>query len=85
MSEGGVVQEHYGVIVDGTKNIPGTMPTSSTDMFSKNVLHFVDNIVEAGKITLNLEDVIVKETLVTRDGHVVHEGALESMRLRGEI
>ena len=85
LSEGGVVQEHYGVIVDGTKNIPGTMPTSSTDMFSKNVLHFVDNIVEAGKITLSLEDVIVKETLVTRDGHVVHEGALESMRLRGEI
>ncbi|NMB20066.1 MAG: NAD(P) transhydrogenase subunit alpha [Firmicutes bacterium] len=85
LSEGGVVKEHYGVIVDGTKNIPGSMPTSSTDMFSKNVLNFVNNIVEDGKITLNLDDVIVKETLTTRDGNVVHEGALESMRLRGEI
>ncbi|MCK9526063.1 MAG: NAD(P) transhydrogenase subunit alpha [Limnochordia bacterium] len=85
LSEGGVVKEHYGVIVDGTKNIPGSMPTSSTDMFSKNVLHFVNNIVEDGKIKLNLDDVIVKETLTTRDGNVVHEGALESMRLRGEI
>ena len=85
LSEGGVVKEHHGVIVGGTKNIPGTMPTSSTDMFSKNVLHFVDNIVDDGKIKLNLDDVIVKETLVTRDGSVVHEGALESMRLRGEI
>lgn len=85
LSEGGVVEEHYGVIVDGTKNIPGSMPTSSTDMFSKNVLHFVNNIVEGGKITLNLDDVIVKQTLTTKDGNVVHEGALESMRLRGEI
>ncbi len=85
LSEGGVVKEHYGVIVDGTKNIPGSMPTSSTDMFSKNVLNFVNNIVENGKITLNLDDVIVKETLTTKDGNVVHEGALESMRLRGEI
>jgi NAD(P) transhydrogenase subunit alpha len=85
LSEGGVVKEEYGVIIDGTKNIPGSMPTSSTDMFSKNVLNFVNNIVENGKITLNLDDVIVKETLTTRDGNVVHEGALESMRLRGEI
>jgi NAD(P) transhydrogenase subunit alpha len=79
------VKEHYGVIVDGTKNIPGSMPTSSTDMFSKNVLHFVNNIVENGKVTLNMDDVIVKQTLTTRDGNVVHEGALESMRARGEI
>lgn len=85
LTEGAVVKEHYGVIVDGTKNIPGTMPTSSTDMFSKNVLHFVDNIVDNGKVRLNLEDVIVKQTLVTQNGKVVHEGALESMRLRGEI
>ncbi len=85
LSEGGVVKEHFGIIVDGTKNIPGTVPTSSTDMFSKNVLNFVDNIVDNGKINLNLDDVIVKETLVTRDGSVVHEGALESMHLRGAI
>ncbi len=85
LSQGGVVQEHYGVIVDGTKNIPGSMPTSSTDMFSKNVLHFVNNIVDNGEIKLNLDDVIVRDTLTTRDGKVVHEGALESMRLRGAI
>jgi len=85
LSEGGEIKEHYGVIVDGTKNIPGSMPTSSTDMFSKNVLNFVNNIVADGKITLNLDDVIVKDTLTTKDGEVVHEGALESMRVRGEI
>lgn len=85
LTEGGAVKEHYGVIVDGTKNIPGTVPTSSTDMFSKNVLNFVDNMVQNGKVTLNLEDEIIRQTLVTKDGQIVHEGTLESMRLRGAI
>lgn len=85
LSEGGVVKECHGVIIDGTKNIPGTMPTSSTTMFSKNVFNFVENIVADGKITLNLDDEIVRETLVTRDGQIVHKGTLESMRQRGEI
>ena len=85
LSEGGVVKEHFGVIVDGTKNIPGTMPTSSTAMFSKNVFNFVENLVADGKISLNLDDEIIRETMVTKDGKIVHAGTLESMRLRGEI
>jgi NAD(P) transhydrogenase subunit alpha len=85
LSEGGVVKEHNGVIVDGTKNIPGTMPTSSTAMFSKNVFNFVENLVAEGKVNLNLDDEIIRSTLVTWDGKIVHEGTLESMRARGEI
>ncbi|NMB01557.1 MAG: Re/Si-specific NAD(P)(+) transhydrogenase subunit alpha [Firmicutes bacterium] len=85
LTHGGAVEEHYGVIIDGTKNIPGTVPTSSTAMFSKNVLNFVANLVDNGKIALNLDDEIVRNTLVTHDGKIVHEGTLESMRLRGEV
>ena len=85
LTEGGAVREHYGVIVDGTKNIPGTMPTSSTAMFSKNVFNFVENLVQNGQVVLNLDDEIIRETLVTRGREIVHAGTLESMRSRGEI
>lgn len=85
LSEGGVIKEHQGVTIDGTKNIPGTMPTSSTAMFSKNVFNFVDNLVAEGRVNLNLDDEIIRATLVTQDGKIVHEGTLESMRARGEI
>lgn len=85
LTKGGAVTEHYGVIVDGTKNIPGTMPTSSTAMFSKNVFNFVENLVRDGQIVLNLDDEIIRETLVTKGGEIVHVGTLESMRSRGEI
>lgn len=85
LSVGGEVREHHGVIVDGTKNIPGTMPTSSTAMFSKNVLNFVANLVQDGKVVLDTTDEIIKETLVTKDGEIVHSGTLESMQVRGEV
>ncbi|MDI9440908.1 MAG: Re/Si-specific NAD(P)(+) transhydrogenase subunit alpha [Firmicutes bacterium] len=84
LSEAGRVVEKYGVTIDGTKNIPGTMPASSTDLFSKNVLNLVNHLVQAGKLVLDLEDEITRETLVTRGGEIVHKGTLESMRLRGE-
>ncbi len=84
MTEAGAVVERYGVTIDGTKNIPGTMPTSSTAMFSKNVLHFVNNLVQDGKFVFDVADQIIKDTLVTKGGEIVHAGALEAMIQRGE-
>ncbi len=85
LTEAGAVVERHGVTIDGTKNIPGTMPTSSTAMFSKNVLNFVNNLVREGGFVFNLEDEIIRDTLVTKDGEIVHAGTLESMRQRGEV
>ncbi len=84
LTEAGAVVERYGVTIDGTKNIPGTMPTSSTAMFSKNVLHFVNNLVQDGKFVFDVADQIIKDTLVTKGGEIVHAGALEAMIQRGE-
>ena len=83
LTEAGRSREHFGVIIDGTKNIRGTMPTSSTALFAKNVFQFVNNLVHEGEVALNLDDEIIKDTLVTEGGRIVHEGTLESMRLRG--
>ncbi len=85
LTEAGAVVERHGVTIDGTKNIPGTMPTSSTAMFSKNVLNFVNNLVREGGFVFNLEDEMIRDTLVTKDGEIVHAGTLESMRQRGEV
>ncbi len=79
-SRPGEVVEVAGVVIDGTKNIPGTVPTHATHLFAKNVLNFVDFLVTEGKVTLDRSDVIVKDTLVTVDGTIVHEGTLEAIK-----
>lgn len=79
LTEGGKTVEKYGVNIDGTKNIPGTVPAASTWMFAHNMYNFVANLVDQGRVNLNLDDEIIASTLVTRDGKIVHEGTLEAM------
>ncbi len=75
----GDVTERHAVSIDGTKNIPGMMPTSSTWMFTKNVLNYLLYIAKDGSIDLDADDDIIQSSLVTRDGTVVHAGTLESI------
>lgn len=75
----GTIESKHGVKLIGVKNIPGTLPASSTWMFSQNVYNLVKFLTKNGKIELDMNDEIVKAILVTKDGEVVHAGALESI------
>jgi len=77
----GTTEQKHNVTIVGIKNIPGMLPTSSTWMFSKNVLHLVKYLIQDGKVVLDFDDQIIKEALTTYDGKVVHQGALEAFEL----
>ena len=79
LTEPGKIVEKHGVNIIGILNIPGTIPTSSTWMFANNVYNYVAYLVDDGRITLAATDEIIASSLVTRDGRVVHQGALEAM------
>lgn len=79
LTKGGQVIEQYGVSIDGTKNIPGMLPTSSTWMLAYNIYNFIANLVHDGQIKINTGDEIIASSLVTRDGEIVHTGTLEAM------
>ncbi len=71
----------HGVVIEGIKNIPGMLPTSSTWMFAKNIYNLTKFLTHDGKIELDMNDEIVRAILVTRDGEIVHAGAKEAMGL----
>lgn len=77
----GIVEVKHGVTIQGIKNIPGMLATSSTIMFSKNIYNLLDFLIKDGKISLDLSDEIVASILVTKDGKIVHKGTLEAMGL----
>ena len=51
-------------------------------MFAQNIYNLTRFLTHDGKIQLDMNDEIVKSILVTRDGKIVHEGALEAMGLK---
>ena len=71
----------HGVVLEGIKNIPGMLPTSSTWMFAHNIYNLTKFLSKNGKIELDFNDEIVKSILVTWDGEIVHAGAREAMGL----
>ena len=55
-----------GVKIMGEKNILNKLPASASNLYSKNIFNFVSNLYdkEKKKVNINLEDEIIKETLV---------------------
>lgn len=81
LTVGGEVVTHHGVIIYGTKNIPGMVPTSSTWMFAHNIFNFVSHFIKEGQVHVDPQDPITASSLVTRGGELLHSGAREAMGL----
>ena len=79
ITEAGEVVIKHDVIINGIKNLPGRIPTSSTLLFSKNSYEMFKYLLKDGKIEFDRNDEIIKGILTTYNGEVVHEGALEAM------
>ncbi len=62
----------HGVTIVGWINMASTVPYHASQMYAKNVTAFLLHLVKDGKIQMNLNDEIIRETLLTRDGEVVN-------------
>jgi NAD(P) transhydrogenase subunit alpha len=74
LSEYGKVVVKYGVKIVGPANLPAELPTDSSSLFSRNLLNFITPMVdkETKALKVDINDEVVKGTLVTQDGRVVH-------------
>ncbi len=72
---------HKGVRIIGPSNLPAMVPFHASQMYSKNIVTFLQHLVkkeESGpQLELNREDDIVQETLLTLGGAVVHPRVTE--------
>ena len=75
----GVRDVKHGVILEGIKNIPGMLAESSTFMYAANMYNLVKYLTKDGKLNLDESDDLVSGMLTTKDGKVVHAGALAAM------
>jgi NAD(P) transhydrogenase subunit alpha len=62
----------HGVTILGPTNISSETPNHASQMFSNNVTKFLLNMIKSGVLDLNLDDEIIRETLVARDGQITN-------------
>src|SRR5437762_10285373 len=68
---------HHGVTILGPSNPPALVPYHASQMYSKNITTFLAHLLGKDGATkpaleLDLADEITRETLLTKDGDVVH-------------
>ncbi|WP_428663664.1 Re/Si-specific NAD(P)(+) transhydrogenase subunit alpha [Reyranella sp.] len=74
LSEFGTTVEKYGVKIVGPANLPAELPTDTSALFARNLLNFIAPMVdkETKALKIDLNDEVVKGTLVTQNGQIVH-------------
>jgi len=73
-AELGRVVEKHGVKIVGHANVPSRLAVDASQLYARNLFSFLALLVEkgAGAVKIDLEDEIVKGTLLTKDGQIVN-------------
>ena len=62
-----------GVTVIGPINLPATVPNHSSQMYGRNIVTFLRNMMtKEGALNIDLNDEITRDSLVVRDGEIVN-------------
>ena len=61
-----------GVTIVGEINLASTVPYHASQMYARNLVAFLTLLAKGGKLNLNLQDDIIRETLVTQGGELVN-------------
>ena len=69
----------YNVIIDGTANLPSTMPIHATQLYAKNITSFITYMFKDGELKLDMEDEIISGAMFTHNGEITHEPTKEAL------
>lgn len=74
LAKPGEVADINGVKIVGHLNVPGRLAATASSLYAKNLLAFLDILIDKNTKALAVpwDDEIVKATMLTRDGAVVH-------------
>jgi len=70
LTQAGAEIVRNGVAILGPLNLASTVPLHASQMYAKNVSAFLGHIVQDGRLRLDFDDPIIRETCVTYAGEV---------------
>jgi len=73
--------KEYGVNIIGAINLASSVPYHASQMYARNLTTYLTYMVKDGKLQMNVQDEIVRETLVTHGGEIMHARVREFFKL----
>ena len=70
---------HNGVKIYGPANVPSMLGNHASELYAKNLLNFLELLIQDGAINIDLEDEILRTSLITHGGEIHHAGIKEQL------
>jgi H+-translocating NAD(P) transhydrogenase subunit alpha len=70
-----------GVTIIGEINLASSVPYHASSLYARNIAAFLQHLVKDGKLVVNMDDDIVRDTLLTRSGEIVNARVREFFSL----
>lgn len=70
---------HRGVKIYGPVNVPSMVGNHASELYAKNLLNFLELLIPEGAINIDLEDEILRDSLITHGGEIYHAGIKEQL------
>ena len=77
----GETVRQYGVTIIGAINLASSVPYHSSQMYARNISTFLAYMMKDGKLQLNQQDEIIRETMVTHGGEIVNTRVRDFFKL----
>ena len=71
----------HGVTIIGAINLASSVPYHASQMYARNLVTYLAYMVKDGKLQLNLQDEIVRETMITNGGEIVNGRVREFFKM----
>jgi NAD(P) transhydrogenase subunit alpha len=81
LTQTGETIKAHGVTIIGAINLASSVPYHASQMYARNLTTFLTYMVKDGKLQMNLQDEIVRETLVTINGEIVNARVRDFFKL----
>jgi NAD(P) transhydrogenase subunit alpha len=76
---GETIQSPNGVTIVGTTNLPSTVATDASQLYSKNVQTLLEYFIKDAAIVLDMTDEIIAGTTLVHNGEIVHKPTLDAL------
>lgn len=73
LTKPGITVMHNHVTIIGPMNISSTLATNASEMYAKNIINFLDLIVNDTQLNIDWEDEIVAGCAVTHNGEIINQ------------
>ncbi len=64
---------HNEIVIDGTSNIPATMPVHASELYAKNISALVLHMTKENNLNFDMDDEIISGSTFTHQGTITHE------------